>query len=167
MPVLAVLCAAQFVVVLDVTIVAVALPAIQRDLGFSAAGLQWVVTAYTLVFAGLLIAAGRAADLHGRRRAFMAGLGLFAAASLACGLARSPGVLVAARAVQGLGAAAASPAALALLGRTFADGAERTKAVAAWTAAAAGGGALGWVLGGLLAGGPGWPWVFLVNLGPG
>jgi MFS family permease len=164
MPALAVLCAAQFVVVLDVTIVAVALPAIQRDLGFSAAGLQWVVTAYTLVFAGLLIAAGRAADLHGRRRAFMAGLGLFAAASLACGLARAPGVLVAARAVQGLGAAAVAPAALATITATVPDGPVRQRALGVWTAAAAGGGATGWLLGGVLTEHVGWPAVFLVNV---
>ena len=164
MPVLAVLCAAQFVVVLDVTIVAVALPAIQRDLGFSAAGLQWVVTAYTLVFAGLLIAAGRAADLHGRRRAFMAGLGLFAGASLACGLARAPGVLVAARAVQGLGAAAVAPAALATITATVPDGPARQRALGVWTAAAAGGGAAGWLLGGVLTEHVGWPAVFLVNV---
>jgi MFS family permease len=164
MPALAVLCAAQFVVVLDVTIVAVALPAIQRDLGFSAAGLQWVVTAYTLVFAGLLIAAGRAADLHGRRRAFMAGLGLFAAASLACGVARAPGVLVAARAVQGLGAAAVAPAALATITATVPDGPVRQRALGAWTAAAAGGGATGWLLGGVLTEHVGWPAVFLVNV---
>src|SRR5687768_16621259 len=111
----ALLCAAQFVVVLDVTIVAVALPAIRGDLGFAEAGLQWVVSAYGLTFGGFLMLLGRAADLYGRRRLLAAGFGVFGAASLACGLAPSPEALVAARAVQGLGAAAVSPAALALL----------------------------------------------------
>jgi EmrB/QacA subfamily drug resistance transporter len=161
---LALVCVAQFVVVLDVTIVAIALPSIQRDLGFSAAGLQWVVTAYVLVFGGFLMLAGRAADLWGRRRWFMAGLSLFATASLACGLARSPLALVAARSVQGLGAAAVAPAALAILTATFLGGRERERAVGVWTAAAAGGGATGWLLGGVLSQGLGWPWVFLVNV---
>src|SRR5919204_2141309 len=124
---LVLLCLVQAVVVLDATIVAVALPAIRADLHLSPAGLQWVVTAHALTFGGFLLVAGRAADLLGARRLFRAGLAVFTGASLACGLARSPGVLVAARAVQGLGAAAASPAALAPLGRTFADGRERTK----------------------------------------
>src|SRR5215212_7336710 len=109
----ALLCSAQFVVVLDVTIVAVALPAIRRGVGFALADLQWVVTAYALVFAGFLVLAGRLADLHGRRRVFLGGLALFALASLGCGLSRSPGALVAARGLQGLGAAAVAPAALA------------------------------------------------------
>src|SRR4051812_39834362 len=112
---LALLCTAQFTVVLDVTIVAVALPAIQRDLALSATTLTWLVTAYTLAFGGLLIAAGRAADLAGRRRLFVLGLGLFSAASLACGVARSTEVLIAMRGVQGLGAALVAPSALALL----------------------------------------------------
>src|SRR3954464_9975656 len=107
---LALLCTAQFVVVLDVTIVAVALPAIRTGLGFAIADLQWVISAYTLVFAGFLVLAGRLADLHGRRRVFMAGMALFSLASLACGLSRSPAALVAARAIQGLGAAAVAPA---------------------------------------------------------
>jgi EmrB/QacA subfamily drug resistance transporter len=161
---LALLCAAQFMVVLDVTIVAVALPAIQRDLALSPATLTWLVTAYTLAFGGLLIAAGRAADLAGRRRLFALGLGLFSAASLGCGMARSAEVLIAMRCVQGLGAALVAPSALALLTATFADGAERRRAVGAWTAAAAGGGASGWVLGGLLTQSVGWHWVFLVNV---
>src|SRR5215213_7254358 len=161
---LALLCVAQFVVVLDVTIVAIALPAIGDDLGVSTAELQWVVSAYTLTFGGGLLLAGRAADLYGRRRAFRAGLLLFAAASLACALAPSAPVLVAARAVQGAGAALVAPAALALLVATEPAGAARTRALAVWTAAAAGGGASGWVLGGAISGGLGWEWVFAVNV---
>ncbi len=163
---IALLCVAQFVVVLDVTIVAVALPAIREDLGFSPTGLQWVVTAYGLVFGGFLMLLGRMADLAGRRRVLTAGFALFGAASLACGLARSPETLIAARAVQGLGAAAISPAALALLTAAIPPGRARTRALGVWTAAAAGGGALGWVLGGVLAEHAGWQWVFLVNVAP-
>ncbi len=161
---LALLCVAQFVVVLDVTIVAVALPAIQADLGFTDTGLQWVLTAYVLVFGGALLVAGRAGDLYGSRRLFAAGLVLFAVASLGCGLAAGPGALVAGRAVQGLGAALLSPAALALLTAIVPEGEPRARALAAWTAAAAAGGASGWVLGGLLVDGLGWPAVFLVNV---
>ena len=161
---LALLCVAQFVVVLDATIVAIALPAIGDDLGVSATGLQWVLSAYTLTFGGLLMLAGRAADLSGRRRAFRAGLLLFAAASLACALAPTAAALVAARAVQGAGAALVAPAALALLVATEPEGARRTRALAVWTAAAAGGGASGWVLGGAISGGLGWEWVFAVNV---
>ncbi|HEX2103407.1 MAG TPA: MFS transporter [Solirubrobacteraceae bacterium] len=162
--VVALLCTAQFVVVLDVTIVAVALPAIREGLGFRVADLQWVVTAYTLVFAGFLVLAGRLADVQGRRRVFMAGLALFSLASLACGLSTSPAALVAARAVQGLGAAAIAPAALATITATVPDGPARRRALGWWTAAAAGGGAAGWVLGGVLTEQLGWQWVFLVNV---
>jgi len=161
---IALLCVAQFVVVLDATIVAIALPAIQRSLHFATVDLQWVVSAYTLAFAGCLVLAGRLADLHGRRRVFMAGLALFAGASLACGLSRSPGLLVAARALQGLGAAAVAPAALAAITAAVPDGAERRRALGVWTAAAAGGGASGWLLGGVITQQAGWPWVFLVNV---
>jgi MFS family permease len=161
---LALLCVAQFVVVLDATIVAIALPAIGDDLGVSATGLQWVLSAYTLTFGGLLMLAGRAADLAGRRRAFRAGLGLFALASLACALAPTAAALVAARAVQGAGAALVAPAALALLVATESGGAARSRALALWTAAAAGGGASGWVLGGAISGGLGWQWVFAINV---
>ena len=161
---IALLCVAQFVVVLDATIVAIALPAIQRSLHVATADLQWVVSAYTLAFAGFLVLAGRLADLHGRRRVFMAGLALFAGASLACGLSRSPGLLVAARALQGLGAAAVAPAALAAITAAVPDGAERRRALGVWTAAAAGGGASGWLLGGVITEQAGWPWVFLVNV---
>jgi EmrB/QacA subfamily drug resistance transporter len=160
----ALVCVAQFVVVLDATIVAIALPAIQRSLDVATADLQWVVTAYTLTFAGFLVLAGRLADLHGRRLVFMGGLALFAGASLACGLSRSPGPLVAARALQGLGAAAVAPAALATITTVVPDGAERRRALGVWTAAAAGGGASGWLLGGVITQGAGWPWVFLVNV---
>jgi MFS family permease len=161
---LALLCVAQFVVVLDVTIVAIALPAIRRDLGFEAADLQWVISAYTLTFGGGLLLAGRVADLYGARRAFRLGLLLFATASLACALAPTAAALIAARAVQGAGAALVAPSALALLVATEPAGAARSRALAIWTAAAAGGGASGWVLGGLITSGPGWEWVFAVNV---
>src|SRR3954464_1369097 len=163
MPVtIALLCVAQFVVVLDATIVAIALPAIQRSLDVAPADLQWVVSAYTLTFAGFLVLAGRLADLRGRRTVFMGGLALFAGASLACGLSRSTGVLVAARAVQGLGAAAGAPAALATITAVVPDGPRRRRALGVWTAAAAGGGASGWLLGGVITEQAGWPWVFFV-----
>jgi MFS family permease len=161
---LALLCVAQFVVVLDVTIVAIALPAIRRDLGFEPADLQWVLSAYTLTFGGGLLLAGRVADLYGARRAFRSGLLVFAAASLACALAPTAAALIAARAVQGAGAALVAPSALALLVSTEPEGAARSRALAIWTAAAAGGGASGWVLGGLITSGPGWEWVFAVNV---
>src|SRR4051794_29071184 len=160
----ALLCTAQFVVVLDATIVAIALPAIQRSLRMETADLQWVLSAYTLAFAGFLVLAGRLADLHGRRRVFVAGLTLFSLASLACGLSRSAAALIAARTVQGLGAAAVAPAALAALMAAIPDGPERRRALGVWTAAAAGGGASGWLLGGVLTEQAGWPWVFLVNV---
>ncbi|HYI17124.1 MAG TPA: MFS transporter, partial [Solirubrobacteraceae bacterium] len=163
MPV-AVLCVAQFVVVLDATIVAIALPAMQDDLGLGTAGVAWVITAYTLVFGGCLLSAGRLADRAGRRRVFIAGLLVFAAASAVCGAATSGAALLAGRALQGLGAALVAPSALALLTDVRPDGAARARALAWWTAAAAGGGASGWVLGGVLSGVLGWRWVFLVNL---
>jgi EmrB/QacA subfamily drug resistance transporter len=160
----ALLCVAQFVVVLDATIVAIALPAIQADFGLSTTALGWVITAYTLTFGGCLLAAGRLADRLGRRRAFSAGLVLFTLASLACGLAPSGGALLAGRAVQGLGAALVAPAALALLTTARPGGRARARAVGWWTAAAAGGGASGWVLGGVLSGLLDWRWVFFVNV---
>src|SRR3954447_19982765 len=161
---LAVLAVAQFMVVLDVTIVNVALPAIQTDLGFSADGLQWVVNAYTLTFGGLLLLGGRASDLLGRRRVFLAGLALFGIASLAGGFAGSSGALVAVRAVQGIGAALLSPAALALLTVTFPAGRERNVALGVWGALAAIGGTLGVVAGGVLVSAAGWQWIFFVNV---
>jgi EmrB/QacA subfamily drug resistance transporter len=161
---LALLCLAQFVDVLGVTIVIVALPAIGRDLGLAEQELQLVASSYALCFGGFLLLAGRAADLYGRRRLFAVGLGLFTVASLACGLASSPATLLGARAVQGLGAAVAVPAALSLLTTIFADGPERARALGVWTAAAAGGGVTGFFLGGVLTGTLGWHWVFLVNV---
>jgi MFS family permease len=158
------LCAAQFVIVLDVTIVAIALPAIQADLGMSTSALGWVITAYTLVFGGCLLAAGRLADRTGRRRVFTVGLVDFAAASLACGVAPSGGWLLTARGVQGIGAALVAPAALALLTQARPAGAARSCALGWWTAAAAGGGASGWVLGGVLSDLVDWRWVFFVNV---
>jgi MFS family permease len=163
-PALALLCTAQFVLVLDVTIVAVALPSVRGSLGFSAAGLQWVISAYVLAFAGFLLVGGRAADLWGRRRLFMVGLATFAGASAWCGLATASWELVAARAVQGTGAAIVTPAALSLLTTTFTEGAGRERALGVWTAAAAGGGATGFLLGGVLTQTLGWRAVFLVNV---
>jgi MFS family permease len=154
------LCGAQFLVVLDATIVAVALPAIRHSLALSHDGLQWVVTAYALTFGGLLIATGRAGDLVGHRRLLQAGLVTFGGASLACALAPSGAALIAGRAVQGAGAAMEAPAALALAA-TLPD---RRRAVAWLTAAAAAGGASGWVLGGVLVEAFGWPAVFAVNV---
>jgi MFS family permease len=152
---------AQFLVVLDATIVAVALPAMRSAFGLTPDALQWIVTAYTLTFGGLLVATGRAGDLLGHRRLFRAGLVTFGGASLACALAPSAAALVAARAVQGAGAAMEAPAALALLTVTADD---RRRAVSWWTAAAAAGGASGWVLGGVLVEAFGWPSVFAVNV---
>ena len=161
---LALLCMAQFVDVLDVNAVIVALHSIGEDLGFSQAGLQWVVSAYVLFFAGFLLLSGRVADLWGRRRTFVAGLALFTAASLLCGLSVSPGMLVISRAFQGLGAAITAPAALSIITTIFEEGPERDRAVAAWTAVAAGGGAAGLVLGGLITDALGWEWIFFVNV---
>jgi EmrB/QacA subfamily drug resistance transporter len=161
---LAVLALAQFMVVLDVTIVNVALPDIQRDLSFSPDNLQWVISGYTLVFGGFLLLGGRAADLLGRRRLFLGGLVLFAAASLAGGLAQSQEVLIAVRAVQGLGGALLSPAALSILTVTFAHGRDRNIALGIWGGLAGLGGTLGVIAGGLLVDGAGWEWVFFVNV---
>ena len=161
---LAVLALAQFMVVLDVTIVNVALPAIQRALGFSPDGLQWVVNSYTLAFGGLLLLGGRVSDLLGRRRLFMIGMTLFAAASLAGGFAPSAGILIAVRAVQGVGAALLSPAALALVTVTFPAGRDRNLALGVWGALAGIGGTLGVVAGGVLVDSLGWEWIFFVNV---
>jgi EmrB/QacA subfamily drug resistance transporter len=158
------LAAAQFVVVLDASIVNVALPSIGRDLQFSQDDLSWVVNAYVLVFGGFLMLGGRLADLLGRRRLFVVGLVLFAFASLAGGLAQSEGWLIAARAVQGLGAALLSPAALSLLTVLFAEGAERNRAMGVWGAVAGSGGAAGVLLGGMLTEWAGWEWVLFVNV---
>jgi EmrB/QacA subfamily drug resistance transporter len=161
---LALLAAAQFVVVLDASIVNVALPSIGKALDFSQDNLSWVVNAYTLTFGGFLLLGGRMADLLGRRRLFIAGLILFAAASLAGGLAQSDVWLIAARAVQGLGAALLSPAALSLVTEIFEEGAERNKALGVWGAVAGSGGAAGVLLGGMLTQWAGWEWVLFVNV---
>jgi EmrB/QacA subfamily drug resistance transporter len=161
---LALLCVAQFVVVLDASIVNVALPTIGSALDFSQDNLSWVVNAYVLTFGGFLLLGGRMADLLGRRRVFMGGLILFALASLAGGLATNDAQLIAARAVQGLGAAILSPAALSIITTTFRDGAERNKALGAWGAVAGSGGAAGVLLGGVLTEYAGWEWVLWVNV---
>jgi EmrB/QacA subfamily drug resistance transporter len=158
------LCAAQFMVVLDVSIVNVALPSIQRGLHFSEQNLLWVLNAYTLLCGGFLMLGGRIADRLGRRRVFMVGVALFSTASLFCGLATSSGWLVVARAVQGLGAAIASPAALSILTVTFDEGRERNQALSIWGAIAGAGGAFGVLLGGILTQEVGWSWIFYVNV---
>ena len=158
------LCSAQFVVVLDASIVNVALPTIGKALDFSQENLPWVVNAYVLTFGGFLLLGGRTADLLGRRRVFMAGLLLVAVASLAAGFAATEGQLIAARAAQGLGAAIISPAALSIVTTTFSDGAERNKALGVWGAVAGSGGAAGVLLGGILTDGLGWEWVLWVNV---
>jgi EmrB/QacA subfamily drug resistance transporter len=162
--VLVLVCLAQFMVILDATIVNVALPSIQLDLGLSEANLQWVVNAYALLFGGFLLLGGRAGDLIGRKRIFLAGVIVFTAASLVCGLAQSETWLIVARGVQGLGAALVSPAALSIITTTFREGAERTKALGVWAAIAVGGGAVGLVLGGVLTEAFSWPWIFFVNV---
>ena len=162
---LALVCLVQFMVILDVAIVTLALPSIKTSLGFSETGLQWVISAYTLTFGGLLLLGGRAGDLLGRRRVLMAGLVVFAGASLACGLASSAGMLIAARAVEGVGAAIVSPATLAIVSTTFPDaGAERNKAMGIFFAMGGLGPAVGVLAGGLLTSGPGWEWIFFINL---
>jgi EmrB/QacA subfamily drug resistance transporter len=161
---LALLCLSQFIVVLDASIVNVALPSIGKGLHFSQENLPWVVNAYVLTFGGFLLLGGRMADLLGRRRVFLAGLGLVAIASLFAGFASNEGQLIAARAAQGLGAAIISPAALSIVMNTFKDGAERNKALGAWGAVAGAGGAAGVLLGGILTDGLGWQWVLWVNV---
>jgi EmrB/QacA subfamily drug resistance transporter len=154
----------QFVVVIDASIVNIALPSIGRALKFSQTDLSWVVNAYTLTFGGFLLLGGRLADLMGRRRMFIVGLLLFSGASLVGGLAQSEAWLIAARAVQGLGAAIVSPAALSIITTTFADGEERNRAFGVWGAVAGAGGAAGVLLGGLLTSGLSWRWVLFVNV---
>ncbi|HST14633.1 MAG TPA: MFS transporter [Gaiellaceae bacterium] len=161
---LAVVCAAFFMTVLDVSIVNVALPSIGKGLHFAQDDLQWVITAYAITFGGFLMLGGRAADLLGRRRVFVAGVVVFTIASFFCGLAWSEGVLIASRAVQGLGAAIISPAALAIIMTTFDEGAERNKALGIWGAIGGGGAAVGVLAGGVLTKYLGWEWIFFVNV---
>jgi EmrB/QacA subfamily drug resistance transporter len=162
--VLALVAVAQFMVVLDASIVNVALPTIKDDVGFSEQNLSWVLNAYTLIFGGFLLLGGRAADRLGRRRLFMAGIALFSTASLICGLSQSEGMLLVARGLQGLGGAMVSPAALSIILTTFAEGKERNRALAVWGAIAGAGGAVGLLLGGLIVELLNWRWVFFVNV---
>src|SRR5215470_6580392 len=161
---LALVLGAQLMIILDMTVVNVALPSIARDLNFSPTGLSWVLNAYTLPFGGLLLLGGRAGDILGRRRVFMAGLALFTVASLAGGLAMSAGMLLAARVAQGAGGAVAIPAVLALITASFPEGRERTRALSLFTAVAMGGASLGLVLGGVITQWASWRWVFFVNV---
>jgi EmrB/QacA subfamily drug resistance transporter len=162
--VLVLICLAQFMVILDATIVNVALPSIQNDLDLSEANLQWIINAYTLVFGGFLLLGGRLGDLLGRKRLFLIGLVVFTVASLLDGLAVNEGMLIGSRALQGLGAALISPAALSIISTTFAEGAERAKALGVWAAIAIGGSAVGLILGGVLTESLSWPWIFFVNV---
>ncbi|MEX1357107.1 MAG: MFS transporter [Gaiellaceae bacterium] len=162
--VLVLVCLAQFMVILDATIVNVALPSIQSDLGLDEANLQWIVNAYTLVFGGFLLLGGRAGDLIGRKRLFLIGLVIFTVASLLNGLAVNSEMLIGSRALQGLGAALISPAALSIISTTFAEGAERARALGVWAAIAIGGSAVGLILGGVLTQSFSWPWIFYVNV---
>jgi EmrB/QacA subfamily drug resistance transporter len=161
---LAVVCAAFFMTILDVSIVNVALPTIGEKLHFTSDNLQWVLTAYAVTFGGFLLLGGRAADLLGRRRVFLTGVVIFTAASFACGLASSEGVLIAARAVQGFGAAIISPAALSIITTTFDEGPERNKALGVWGAMGGSGAAVGVLAGGLLTKYLGWEWIFFINV---
>src|ERR1044071_4182705 len=161
---LVIICLAQFMVILDATIVNVALPSIQKDLGLSEANLQWIINAYTLVFGGFLLLGGRAGDLLGRKRLFLFGIVVFTVASLLDGLSQTSGMLIGSRALQGLGAAFISPAALAIINTTFEEGAERAKALGVWAAIAIGGSAIGLILGGALTQLLSWPWIFFVNV---
>lgn len=160
---LALLGVAQLMLIVDVTVVAIALPQMQVDLGLSRAGLAWVASIYALAFGGLMLLGGKTADIVGPRRVVLAGLGVFVGASLLAGVSRSGEMLLAARALQGVGAAAMSPAALSVIARTFA-GAELSRALGVWSALGGAGAAVGVLLGGILTAGPGWPWVFLVNV---
>jgi EmrB/QacA subfamily drug resistance transporter len=162
--VLAVVAVAQFMVILDATIVNVALPTIKVDVGFSEQSLSWVLNAYTLMFGGFLLLGGRAADRLGRRRLLMTGIALFSGASLLCGVSQSEGTLLVARGLQGLGGAMVSPAALSIILTTFAEGPARNRALAVWGAIAGAGGAIGLLLGGVIVQLLSWRWVFFVNV---
>ncbi|MFG2221935.1 MFS transporter [Streptomyces sp. NPDC048644] len=157
-------CAGQFLVVLDVSVVNVALPAVRTGLGLSELGLQWIVNAYLITFAGFMLLGGRVADIFGRKRIFVVGLALFTLASLAGGLAQEPWQLIAARTIQGVGAAVLSPATLTILTTSFPTGPARTRAIATWTAVGAGGGAVGGLVGGVLTQYLSWRWVLLINV---
>src|SRR6266849_670078 len=161
---LALIVTAQFMVVLDVAIVNVALPSIKTDLHFSEQSLQWVITAYSILFGGVLLLGGRLSDLLGRRRLFVAGLALFTVSSLLDGLAWSEGSLIAFRCLQGLGAAMLSPAALSILTTTFREGRDRNLALGIWGAASGSGGAAGVLLGGALTSAFSWSWIFFINV---
>jgi EmrB/QacA subfamily drug resistance transporter len=162
--ILALVCLAQFMVVLDISIVNVALPSIEDELGLTTSGLQWVVNAYTITFAGLLLLGGRAADIFGQKKLFVLGAAIFGVASLAGGLANDETTLVIARAFQGVGGAVLSPATLTILTTTFAEGRERSKAMGLWSAVAGAGGAAGALLGGVLTDLVDWRWIFLINV---
>src|SRR5438128_5080173 len=162
--VLAVVGAAFFMTILDVAIVTVAIPSIQKDLHIAESTVQWTLTAYAITFGGFLLLGGRVSDLLGRRIVFVGGLALFTAASLVCGLSSSAGMLIAARAVQGLGAAIISPAALSIVTTTFSEGADRNKALGIWGALGGSGAAVGVLLGGILTKYLGWEWIFFVNV---
>ncbi|MFE2535250.1 MFS transporter [Streptomyces sp. NPDC059371] len=162
--VIALACAGQFLVVLDVSVVNVALPSMRTDLGLSAPGLQWVVNAYSIAFAGFMLLGGRAGDLYGRKRMFLVGLALFTLASAAGGLAQEGTQLLLARAAQGLGAAVLAPSTLTILTSAVPEGPARARAIATWTAVGAGGGAAGGLVGGLLVDGLSWRWVLLINV---
>lgn len=162
--VIALTCAGQFLVVLDVSVVNVALPSMRTGLGLSEQGLQWVVNAYAIAFAGFMLLGGRAGDLYGRKRMFLVGLGLFTVASLAGGLAQEEWQLLVARAVQGLGAAVLAPSTLTILTASVPEGSARARAIGTWTAVGAGGGAAGGLVGGLLVETLSWRWVLLINV---
>src|SRR3954447_15997647 len=162
--ILAVVATAFFMTILDVSIVNVALPSIAKDLDFSRENLQWVITAYAITFGGFLLLGGRAADLLGRRRVFIVGVALFTVASLVCGLAQSEGMLIASRAVQGLGGAIISPAALSIVMTSFEEGPERNKALGVWGALGGSGAAVGVLAGGVLTNYLSWRWIFFVNV---
>src|SRR5215813_6198518 len=161
---LALLCGAFYMVILDAAIVTVALPSIKEELGFTTQGLQWVVSAYALTFAGLLLLGGRAPDLLGRRRVFMVGIVIFTLASLLCGLAWSDQALIGARAFQGIGAAIMTPTALSIITTTFEEGAERNKALGIWGALGGIGATTAWLIGGPIVDGLGWEWIFFINI---
>src|SRR6476659_1840679 len=158
--VLAIVAVAQFMVILDASVVNVALPSIKVDVGFSEESLSWILNSYTLIFGGFLLLGGRLADRLGRRRMFVTGIAVFSGASLVCGVSQSEGMLLVARGLQGLGGALVSPAALSIILTTFAEGPDRNRALAVWGAIAGAGGAAGVLLGGVIVQAISWRWVF-------